>query len=84
MRVPLGAAAKGLSVTRPDGNSETCQVLNISASGAALCADTAPEIGTVLIVGKIVSHVVRQFDGGFAVQFIERQPVVAGSKVRAP
>jgi hypothetical protein len=71
-------------VVLPDGNSETCQVLNISASGAALSAEAAPEVGTVLIVGKVVGHVVRHFDGGFAVQFIERQPVVIGSKVKAP
>jgi len=67
-----------------DGNSETCQVLNISSSGAALSADNVPEVGTVLIVGKVVGHVVRHFDGGYAVQFIEKQPVVIGNKVKAP
>jgi len=71
-------------VVLPDGNSETCHVLNISASGAALSADAVPEVGTVLIVGRVVGHVVRHFDGGFAVQFIEKQPVVIGSKVKAP
>ncbi len=60
-------------VTLPDGSNETCLVLNVSASGIALSAETIPEIGTVLVIGKIVSHVVRQFDGGFAAQFINRQ-----------
>lgn len=60
-------------VTLPDGGTETCLVLNVSASGIALEADTVPEVGTVLVIGKIVSHVVRQFDGGFAAQFINRQ-----------
>ena len=71
-------------VILPDGNSETCHVLNISASGVALAADAVPEVGAILIIGKIVGQVVRNFDGGFAVQFIERQPVVVGSMVRAP
>jgi hypothetical protein len=57
----------------PDGASETCHVVDISASGAALLAETTPEIGTVLIIGKLVAHVVRHLDGGFAVQFIARQ-----------
>lgn len=60
-------------VTLPDGSNETCLVLNVSASGIALSAETVPEVGTVLIIGKIVSHVVRHFDGGFAAQFINRQ-----------
>jgi hypothetical protein len=62
-------------VTFPDGSTETCAVLNVSASGIALSADIVPEIGTVLVIGKIVGHVVRHFDGGFAAQFIERQRI---------
>jgi hypothetical protein len=62
-------------VTLPDGSTETCAVRDVSASGIALLADSVPEIGTVLVIGKIVGHVVRHFDGGFAVQFIERQRI---------
>jgi hypothetical protein len=67
-------------VTFPNGGTETCLVLNVSASGIALSVDTIPEVGTVLVIGKIVSHVVRQFDGGFAAQFINRQDVAKGSR----
>jgi len=56
-----------------DGRMETCLVLDVSGSGAALSADTIPAIGTVLAVGTMVSRVVRHFDEGFAVRFIERQ-----------
>lgn len=80
----LTPASMYSQVVLPDGNGETCHVLNISASGAAVSADTVPDVGAVLIIGKAVGHVVRQFDGGFAVQFIERQPVVIGTKARAP
>jgi hypothetical protein len=56
----------------PDGSSENCLVLDISASGAAISSDTVPNIGTVLLIGMAVGNVVRHFDGGFAVQFIKR------------
>lgn len=80
----LSPASMYSRVVLPDGNGETCHVLNISASGAAVSSDTIPDVGAVLIIGKAVGHVVRHFDGGFAVQFIERQPVVVGTMVRAP
>jgi hypothetical protein len=57
----------------PDGSNETCLVLDLSISGAALSAATIPEIGTVLAIGSVVGRVVRHFEGGFAVQFIQRQ-----------
>jgi hypothetical protein len=56
-----------------DGSCETCLVLDFSVSGAAISADTVPQIGTVLAIGMIVGRVVRHFDGGFSVQFIARQ-----------
>jgi hypothetical protein len=59
-------------VTLPDGSAETCAVIDISASGIALSGVTVPEVGTVLVIGKIVGHVVRHFDGGFAAQFIDQ------------
>ena len=57
----------------PDGRSEACVVLDVSASGAGISADTLPDIGTVLAIGAVVGRVVRHFDGGFGVQFISRQ-----------
>jgi hypothetical protein len=57
----------------PDGSNETCLVLDLSVSGAALSAATIPDIGTVLAIGTVVGRVVRHFEGGFAVQFIQRQ-----------
>lgn len=56
-----------------DGHVETCLILDASVSGAAISADTIPAIGTVLAIGTITSRVVRHFDEGFAVRFIERQ-----------
>jgi len=56
-----------------DGSIETCFVIDLSVSGAAVSADTVPGIGTVLAVGSVVGRVVRHFSGGFAVHFVERQ-----------
>jgi PilZ domain len=69
----------------PDGDRETCLVLDLSVSGAAISADTVPEIGTVLSVGMVASRVVRHFEGGFAVEFIQsqRQETVEAMVIRA-
>jgi hypothetical protein len=53
----------------PDGSMLPCFVIDISVSGAAVSADFAPKIGTVLAVGSVVGRVVRFFPGGFAIQF---------------
>ena len=58
-----------------DGSNETCLVLDISVSGAAISANTVPEVGTVVAIGKMTARVVRHFEGGFAVKFIEAQPL---------
>jgi len=56
-----------------DGAIMSCLVTDFSASGVAVSADSAPEIGTVLAVGKVVGRVNRLFPGGFAVNFIDVQ-----------
>jgi hypothetical protein len=42
-------------------------------SGAAVSADTVPDIGTIMAIGSVVGKVVRHFPDGFAIQFIQRQ-----------
>jgi hypothetical protein len=54
-----------------DGRTEGCVILDISATGAAVSAQTIPEIGAVLALGRLVGRVVRLFDGGFAIRFSE-------------
>jgi hypothetical protein len=46
-----------------------CQIIDYSASGAAVYADANPAIGTVVKIGALLGRVVRQFGGGFAVAF---------------
>jgi PilZ domain len=56
-----------------DGTTMKCTIVDVSASGAAISAETIPQVGTVLAIGTIVGRVVRHFEGGFGVKFIERQ-----------
>jgi len=56
-----------------DGTTTECLVMDVSASGVAVCADLVPEIGTPVAVGKVVGRVVRRFNDGFAVRFTELQ-----------
>ncbi len=52
----------------PDGNVENCLVIDLSVSGAAISAETMPDVGTILPIGSVVGRVVRHFVGG-----VERQ-----------
>jgi hypothetical protein len=54
-----------------DGRVERCHILDVSVSGAAIAVEQAPEIGSVLAIGSVVGRVVRHFDGGFGMKFIE-------------
>jgi hypothetical protein len=56
-----------------DGHVEDCLILDLSISGAAISANTIPAVGTVLATGSLAGRVVRHFDEGFAVRFVERQ-----------
>ena len=57
----------------PDGTVMICLVVDVSISGAGISAEIFPEIGTVVAVGSVIGRVVRQFDGGFSVKFVEVQ-----------
>jgi hypothetical protein len=61
------------SIILSDGTVIDCLVLDISVSGAAIATEIAPEVGTVVALGKIVGRVVRLFSGGFALKFIAQQ-----------
>lgn len=50
-----------------------CRIKDMSASGAAVMAPVEPPVGSLLAVGAVPARVVRHFEGGFAVQFLEVQ-----------
>ena len=54
----------------PDGHTVPCQVIDYSMSGAAIACDRDPEIGTMLIVGRVIGRVTRRFTEGFAIEYL--------------
>ena len=54
-------------------NHLDCRIRDMSRSGAAVSAPVQPPIGNLLAVGAVPARVVRHFEGGFAVRFLEPQ-----------
>jgi hypothetical protein len=61
------------TLTLADGKVSTCFIIDVSATGVAVSSEIQPPIGTPLAVGSLVGRVVRIFETGFAVQFVEKQ-----------
>ena len=61
------------TLTMADGNVSTCFIIDMSATGVAVSSEFQPAIGTPLAVGSLVGRVVRIFETGFAVKFVEKQ-----------
>ena len=62
-------------LTLADGSVHGCVIIDISSFGAAVSAEAQLPIGTPLAIGACVGRVVRVFDTGFAVRFVERQNI---------
>jgi hypothetical protein len=60
------------TIVLADGSTTTCFVIDMSVSGAAVSSELQPEIGTPLAIGRTVGRVIRHFNEGFAVKFIEQ------------
>ena len=56
-------------ITMPDGRVYSCEVIDISLSGAAVKIEVMPALGTYLLLGKMRGRVVRYLDSGFAIEF---------------
>jgi hypothetical protein len=68
---------KHSAIILPDGRSYTCEVLDISVSGAGIKTDVMPAMGTYLMVGKMKGRVVRYLDTGFAIEFVKQLSIPA-------
>ena len=68
--IPQNAAA--LLILGAESRME-CRIKDMSASGAAILAPAEPEVGSLLAIGAVPARVVRHFEGGFAVRFLEVQ-----------
>lgn len=50
-----------------------CRVIDVSQSGASVATRLRPEIGTLVVLGRIRGSVVRHHAKGFAIEFAELQ-----------
>jgi hypothetical protein len=57
----------------PDGTVHNCRVIDVSLSGASIACSVKPEVGTMVILGRMRGRVVRHHDQGLALQFVELQ-----------
>jgi hypothetical protein len=58
-----------------DGTVHACFIIDISPTGAGISAEIQLPLGTPLAIGACVGRVVRIFETGFAVKFLERQDI---------
>jgi hypothetical protein len=60
------------TLTLADGAVHECFVIDVSVVGVSVSSEIQLEVGTPLAIGACVGRVVRVFQSGFAVQFIEQ------------
>jgi hypothetical protein len=53
-----------------DGTSETCRVIDMSLSGAAVATGMRPPLGSAVKLGRLGARVVRHFDDGIGIEFM--------------
>ena len=58
-------------LTLADGTMQSCFIIDMSLSGAAVSSELQPPIGMPLAIGACVGRVVRHLPNGFAIKFVE-------------
>ena len=74
-------------VTHEDGTSVECTIMDVSLTGASVCIDPRPPLGTELTVGRMRARVVRRHEHGVGVVFLgpaERMEDVIAEAVDTP
>ena len=66
-----------IRVQLEDGETEDCDAIDVSISGASLESTMRPRIGSQILVGKLRAKVARHHDRGFGVAFVDIQRVDA-------
>lgn len=55
----------------PDGAEIPCRVVDLSLSGAAIAVSPKPAMGAEIVIGRMRGKVVRVFESGVAIRFID-------------
>ncbi|MFT3811510.1 MAG: PilZ domain-containing protein [Micropepsaceae bacterium] len=58
----------------PDGAEQSCRVIDLSLTGAAIALDRRPVIGAEVVIGRIQGRVVRHLPQGIAIRFLAVAP----------
>lgn len=59
-------------VTLADGKKFPCEIIDISLSGAAIKTEVKPVLGSLLLLGMTRGRVVRHFQNGIAIEFMQQ------------
>src|SRR3954467_6161085 len=60
-------------LTLEDGTKMTCRIMDMSLSGAAIAAEARPPMKSLVLLGRVQARVVRNLEGGFAIEFMHSQ-----------
>jgi c-di-GMP-binding flagellar brake protein YcgR len=60
-------------LTLEDGTKMTCRIIDLSLSGAAISAETRPQMKSQVMLGRVAARVVRNLEEGFAIEFLHSQ-----------
>lgn len=58
-----------------DGRTYPVRIIDLSVSGAAFEIDVQPESGTLLWLGSMQGRVIRHFETGISIEFLNIQPI---------
>lgn len=67
----LSVVNKVSTLKLADGSTPDCRVLDVSLSGASIGTEARPQIGEVVMLGKLRCKVMRYHDRGIGVQFLD-------------
>jgi hypothetical protein len=65
------------TLTLAEGFVMSCQLIDISISGASIATTSRPAVGSEILVGKVRARVTRYHDQGISVQFTDIQSPAA-------
>jgi hypothetical protein len=58
------------NVVFADGTNQSCRVIDMSLSGAALSTNARPPLGSTVRLGRLGARVVRHFEDGIGIEFM--------------
>lgn len=70
----LAPSNAGSEIKLEDGRTFSCRIIDLSMSGAAIELDLPLDTGTILTLGNMRGRVVRHFQEGVGIAFLDTQP----------